>query len=48
MSHSTQNLKVIENTLPQSQEEVIERLLAEFDELLEALYGPRTYRPFTV
>ncbi len=33
MSHSSQKLKVIENALPQSQEEVIERLLAEFDEL---------------
>ena len=24
------------------------RLLAEFDELLENLYGPRTFRPFTI
>ena len=24
------------------------RLLAEFDELLEQLYGPRTYRPFAM
>jgi len=29
----SQNLKLIENRLPQSQEEVIERLLAEFDDL---------------
>ncbi|MCP4332614.1 MAG: MurR/RpiR family transcriptional regulator [Gammaproteobacteria bacterium] len=33
MSHSTQKLKVIENSLPQSQEEVITRLLTDFDEL---------------
>jgi len=33
MSHSTRNLKVIENARPQSQEEVIARLLADFDEL---------------
>jgi DNA-binding MurR/RpiR family transcriptional regulator len=33
MSHSGQNLTLVENALPQSQEEVIERLLAEFDEL---------------
>jgi hypothetical protein len=24
------------------------RLLAEFDELLERLYGPRTFRPFAM
>ena len=33
MSHSSQKLKVIANALPQSQEEVIARLLADFDEL---------------
>ncbi|MCP4877766.1 MAG: MurR/RpiR family transcriptional regulator [Gammaproteobacteria bacterium] len=33
MSHPTQNLSVIANALPQSQEEVIARLLAEFDNL---------------
>ncbi|MCP4765120.1 MAG: MurR/RpiR family transcriptional regulator [Gammaproteobacteria bacterium] len=33
MSHTSQKLKVIENALPQSQEEVIARLLAGFDEL---------------
>jgi len=33
MSHSSQNLKVVENGLPQSQEEVIARLLADFDAL---------------
>ncbi len=33
MSHSPQNLKLVESALPQSQEQVIERLLAEFDEL---------------
>ncbi len=30
---TTQNLQVVDNALPQSQEQVIERLLAEFDEL---------------
>jgi len=33
MSHSSQNFTVIENVLPQSQKEVIARLLAEFDDL---------------
>ena len=33
MSHATGNLKVIANALPQSQEEVVERLLADFDAL---------------
>ena len=33
MSHQTRPFKVIENVLPQSQEEVIARLLADFDEL---------------
>jgi DNA-binding MurR/RpiR family transcriptional regulator len=33
MSHGTRNFKVIKNVLPQSQEEVIARLLADFDEL---------------
>ena len=33
MSQISRNLKVIENRLPQSQEEVIERLLRDFDEL---------------
>ena len=33
MSHSQANFEVIENVLPQSQEEVIARLLAEFDNL---------------
>jgi len=33
MSHSLQEFKVIQNVLPQSQEEVIARLLAEFDKL---------------
>jgi DNA-binding MurR/RpiR family transcriptional regulator len=33
MSHTPRNFQVIETALPQSQEEVIERLLADFDEL---------------
>ena len=33
MSHTSQKFNVIENVLPQSQEEVIARLLAEFDSL---------------
>jgi DNA-binding MurR/RpiR family transcriptional regulator len=33
MSQSTSNLTLLENRLPQSQEEIVERLLAEFDDL---------------